>query len=167
MSEDWKGSSESGDECQPIIIYKGLPSLPDAPNEDSKWQKFYKWLCPWLRRKRELGDEFLEAEVLNRKADAMVKIAEARKTHAEAEKIAKETAEIAARMEAEKLKVLSSQVRVDIQTARPQDLDPALASELEALEEKIKSAKLRYGVRILEAKKEPPQLSQGSNPSPP
>lgn len=84
--------------------YEGLPNERERPGEKTAWKKFVTWMLPWLRRKRELADEYLEAEVLDKKANALAKLAEAELKFAEARRTAAETAEIAARLDEMKSK---------------------------------------------------------------
>src|SRR5687767_1393373 len=64
--------------------FRGLPSQFGA-GELTSWRRFLQWLAPWLRRKRELADELLEAEVAKRSAEADRITAEAHRVEAEAQ----------------------------------------------------------------------------------
>ena len=77
-----------------IVEYHGYPQLPDQPDEESKWQKFLNWICPWLKDKAKLGDQLLNAELQNKhlqneklKAETIHKYMDALKKKEEIENI--------------------------------------------------------------------------------
>ena len=120
---------------------RGGPRKPEIPGEETKWERFLKWFCPWLNQKRRLGERFLEAEVT-------IKEAEARNMQAQALKTAMEAAEIAKRIERKRIanEPACTQSRGNNATNYSADLDNAL-SELEG---RLKELRLKYGTRILE-----------------
>lgn len=102
MTEPFEWSED--EEVGALQRYEGLPIKLERSGEKTAWKKFLTWMLPWLRRKRELADEYLEAEVLDKKATALAKLAEAELKFAEARRTAAETAEIAAKLDEMKSK---------------------------------------------------------------
>lgn len=119
-----KGSEDA--DISEIQIYSGLPRKRDSK---SAWENFRNWFLPWLNRKRELGEEFLEAEV--------------RKRHAEAAKLESETlvniskarhiASLTASIEEEKMSRLKTA-----------DLNVHASVVLHNLEQKLNELKEKY-----------------------
>jgi hypothetical protein len=140
-------------EQQTAIGYSGSPKQLEALNEPNKWKRFVDFMTPWLRRKRELGDEFLEAKVLQERATAMKTLTEAAKNLAEAKKIAVETAEIASRLDEDNAKRPKKVVSESLSAV---ELEEELADDLGTLEAKLKSARLLYDTRILHISSKPP-----------
>jgi len=137
--EWWESKEESGELSR--YIYKGVPN---KEGEQTGWQKFLTWICPWLREKIGLGDEYLKSQVRKENAVAAKEESEAILNIEKANKFAAEATEIKERLEKGKMKNVASM--------------PPNATEdrLSALEEKIKEFRLLYGGRIIEAKEEKP-----------
>lgn len=131
--------SKERTEDLPIAVYKGVPN---KLGEQNRWQMFLTWFCPWLNRKRKLGDEFLESEVRKRNAEAEVMEADARLKQAQAEKTAAETAEIAVRLERKKL-------ASDISIKNLKHRNELQEQKLKELEEKLNRLRIIHGGKIL------------------
>ena len=129
-----------------VCIYEGAPRRPDAPRERGSWRRFVDLITPWLKRKRELGDDYLEATVLEKRANAIKTLAEAEAKHAEALRTAAETAELAGRLEEKKLHNAS----VVSAIKKGGHLSDEIAAQMSELEDKLQMARLKYGVRILQ-----------------
>jgi hypothetical protein len=143
---EWEHNGQT-QEQEAVAIYKGLPHKPDSVREKTRWEKFVIWLLPWLERKRQLGDDYLEAEVLSKQAEAMTQFADAQLKLAKAGKVAAETAEIAARLDESKLG--RAKVVVPEDQAVSSSPPPQLADDLAKLEQKLKEVRLKYGVRVV------------------
>lgn len=137
---------------QTAVGYKGSPKKLEAPKEVDKWKRFVDFMTPWLRRKRELGDEFLEAKVLQERATAMKTLTEAAKTLAEAKKIAVETAELASQLDEQNAKRVRE---VTSESVSAVELERELAADLANLDAKLKDARLLYATRILQISDKP------------
>ena len=127
---------------EPPCIYDGSPRTPDIPGESTRWKKFIKKITLWLSSKRELGDDYLEAIVMEKRAQALDKIAGAEVKHETARKIAAETAEIAERLEAKKMRNANIVTKGKLQQEFEEELDK--------LEEKMRLARLKYGCRMIQ-----------------
>ncbi len=141
--------------------YEGVPSEPQRPNEARAWKRFVTWALPWLRRKRELADDYLEAEVFEKKAAALNKVAEAELNFANARKVAAETAEITARLDESKAKhlraesLVEGEINLELLEAMKQEID-----------RKLEILRLQHGgsVRLLDAAEDAP-ASADATPS--
>ena len=131
---------------QPLCIYEGGPRRPRNPGEDGRWRQFLNWISPWLTRKRQLGDEFLETQVLQKRADVLKTLAEAEVKHQKARRLAAETAEIAARQENSRWESAS---RIHVASSDG-SLSQEIEAELSELEDKLRVARLKYGTRIVQ-----------------
>jgi hypothetical protein len=140
-------------EQQTVIGYKGSPKQLQAQNEPNKWKRFVDFITPWLRRKRELGDEFLEAKVMQERATAIRTLTEAAKNIAETKKIAAETAEMASKLDEKNAKKIS-EIVVD-ESLSAADLEQELAEDLAVLEAKMKRARILYDARIVQITDKP------------
>lgn len=137
MSSEWLEPPDN----QHLIEYHGAPKDQDAPGEESKWKRFLKWACPWLREKANLGEDFLAAKVAREQAEALVKLAEASERMANARKTYAEAATIASKLDAAKVETIK-------QVLKEQPIDVTIQKCQEELEDKIAQARLLYGTRI-------------------
>ena len=87
-------------ESETIVHFQGRPKKSNK-KEFSRWRRFIETIMPYLKRKRELADDYLIAKVdvvkaeafkkksegINEQSQAMLNIANARKIEAETEKL--------------------------------------------------------------------------------
>lgn len=125
--------------------YKGMPH-DQTEAEKSLWRKFLENLFPWMKKKWELGDQYLEARVRKEQAiassyaaDTKLKLAQEEKVKLEAQKEALQIAEQAAKLEQQKLK----QGTVDKQLSEEE-----LLAEITKLAELLHILKLKYGLEM-------------------
>lgn len=161
MPGDWLQRGEETEAS--VVVYRGTPKNKGQGGELSAWRTFCEWFCPWLNKKRQLGDDYLEAKVLNELASAMVKLSETKERLAIARKTAAETAEIASRLDVEKLAKLRRVLETD--TASVGCSDQRVDELFSQLETKLANARLRYGTRILPV--EDPKTQQEGDSIPP
>jgi len=81
-------SQEIGDKTGAIVRFEVRPKKFVCPNELSRWQRFKRFVFPWLRKGKDFGQEYARARFA--------------KEQNEAEKLAREASEIAARTDTER-----------------------------------------------------------------
>ncbi|MBL4675028.1 MAG: hypothetical protein JKY70_02305 [Mucilaginibacter sp.] len=113
-----------------LKVIQGRPK-ESSTKELSSWKKFVRFILPWLGKKRELGDRFLAAKVINEEANAFKTYAEGMVQLATAKKIAQETTA----MENQKLAAIT-QI-----SFTPADIDAKMAE----IEEKMKLLSIVHG----------------------
>ncbi len=133
-----------------VVGYTGVPKNPHKRKEGSKWEKFVKWLLPWVGEKAAMAEKLIEAEV-------RTKVALAAKTEAEAEKIRAE----AFKTKVEAVKIVEDVEKIKIETLRRKgirtdnnvvDIPSEIIEEVRSeLAEKLRRLSDVYGGQLLGA----------------
>ena len=132
-----------------IIGHLGTPHQILKPEEPKKWKRFLIWITPWLKKKAMKADEYADAEL-------SMKVAQAEKMKAEAQRTQMETAKLALEMEKEKLEIWEKRLDIDKKQndLAKQNLIDITPSELDefkrGIEEKIDRLSILYGGRLLD-----------------
>lgn len=121
-----------------IQKYSGQPNKQDE-KESSIWKKFLKVIFPWVSRKWELGNAYLEARVEKEKN--------------EAEKLKAETTLLKIQAQKEIEEIIDTATKEDEVTAvelevKKEATAAELDTDLKELQEKIKLMYLKYGMKI-------------------
>ena len=121
-----------------IQQYKGIPHKQDQ-KEASVWKKFISFVLPWIAKKWDLGNAYLEARV-------------AREVN-EAKKVAAETMLLEIQAATEIKKIIDLAEKEDVQnseefTGEKACSDAEIEREMEELKEKIRLMHLKYRFRI-------------------
>lgn len=121
-----------------IQQYEGTPIKQDD-KERSRWQKFLQFFLPWITRKWELGNAYLEAKVAKEQNEADKIMAETLLLQIQAEKEIQDIIDITGYVDA------ANAESIELEKPAPQE---ELEADLQALEEKIKLMNLKYGFKI-------------------
>lgn len=120
-----------------IQHYNGLPKSQDE-KEVSLWGKFIKAILPWVTKKWELGNAYLEAKVAKEKNEADKIEAETLLLKIQAEEKIREIVEIASQEDE-----LNAET-IEVKTVSEENIE----DEIKDLVEKIKLMHLKYGLKI-------------------
>ena len=123
--------------------FRGVPrqTQPDAP---SKWQQFVRRFLPWLERKKEQGEQYLQAKIARENADAVKTYAEAQVQFAEAEKVKAETELL--RLQAKEM--AENAAKKEQELLEQSDPQTNLEEEFEEFADFLKLLYLNYGTRV-------------------
>ena len=125
------------DRTEQIQKYKGRPK--DTTNEKpSVWKRFLNSVVPWLAKKWELGNEFLEAKVEREKNEAEKLKAESNLLKIQAQKEAMEIADLAGYYDH----------FIEEENKRKEFTEKELEEQLIELSDIIKMLNLKYGFKI-------------------
>jgi hypothetical protein len=103
-----------------LQVIEGRPKTSTS-KELSSWKKFVCFILPWLGEKRELGDRFFAAKVMNEEANAFKTYAEGLVQLATAKKIARETTAMENEKLAEMNKTSFTQADIDAKMAEVEE----------------------------------------------
>lgn len=117
--------------------FRGVPREQKLETS-TRWQKFWNIIFPWIKRKREQGELFLQAKIEQELAKAEDTYAAADLKRAEAEKLRQETKQIVENAKAKEIELIEDD----------KDLDSSLEEGLDDLADFIRLLRLKYGTQI-------------------